>query len=171
MAFLSSLVGTITGKCCGGDRILIREGIYSFNSTLCGITAILFLHGDKRWFIALFAAGLAALSMKMLSKVLEGAFVSWLTAYLMGVDSHSLDCGESSLQSKNKENTAYRDYCRNVDRASNRRVRAATRSVWIARFNFPLRSLHLVIYRSKKILPENLILVIKIFNFHTFLPN
>ena len=71
MAFLSSLVGTITGKYCGGEPHLIREGVYSFNSTLCGITAVLFLHGDKRWFIALFAAGLAALSMKMLSKVLD----------------------------------------------------------------------------------------------------
>lgn len=71
MAFLSSLVGTLTGKYFGGDRFLIREGIYSFNSTLCGITAVLFLHGDKRWFIALFAAGLAALSMKMLTKILD----------------------------------------------------------------------------------------------------
>ncbi|MCZ2259910.1 urea transporter [Sporosarcina sp. G11-34] len=71
MAFLCSLVGTITGKYCGGDHSLIRNGIYSFNSILCGISTILFLHGDKRWFIALFAAGLAAISMKMLTKVLD----------------------------------------------------------------------------------------------------
>lgn len=71
MAFLSSLVGTITGKYCGGDRLLIREGIFSFNATLCGITAVLFLNGNKRWFIALFAAVLAALAMKVLTKILD----------------------------------------------------------------------------------------------------
>ena len=71
MAFLSSIVGTITGKYCGGDRFLISNGIYGFNSILCGITAILFLHGDKRWFIAIFAAVLAALLMKMLTKILD----------------------------------------------------------------------------------------------------
>ncbi len=68
MAFLSSIVGTITGKYCGGDEFLIRQGIYSFNSVLCGISAILFLGGDKRWFIAIFAAVLASLSMAFLSK-------------------------------------------------------------------------------------------------------
>ena len=71
MAFLCSITGTITGKYCGGDRSLISMGVYGFNSILCGISAILFLHGDKRWFIAIFAAVLAALSMKMLSKILD----------------------------------------------------------------------------------------------------
>lgn len=71
MAFLSSLVGTFTGKYFGGDRHMIHEGIYGFNSVLCGITAILFLNGDKRWFIALFAAAIAALLMIILSKVLS----------------------------------------------------------------------------------------------------
>ena len=71
MAFLSSLVGTITGKYCGGNRRMIQDGIYGFNSVLCGITAILFLNGDKRWFIALFAAVIAALLMVVLSKLLS----------------------------------------------------------------------------------------------------
>lgn len=71
MALLSSIVGTVTGKYCGADPLLVREGIYGFNGILCGIAAVLFLHGDKRWFIALFAAALAALSMKLLTKVLD----------------------------------------------------------------------------------------------------
>lgn len=68
MAFLSALVGTITAKYCGGDRTMISAGIYSFNSVLSGITAILFLSGDKRWFLALLAAALASLAMAILSK-------------------------------------------------------------------------------------------------------
>ena len=79
MAFLSSLVGTIVGKYCGGDRFLVQEGIYSFNATLCGITAVLFLNGDKRWIIALFAAALAALAMKVLSKILDKVNIPVLT--------------------------------------------------------------------------------------------
>jgi urea transporter len=79
MAFLSSIVGTITGKYCGGDRLLIRNGIYGFNAILCGISTILFLNGDKRWFIALFAAALAALSLNMLTKVLDKWNVTVLT--------------------------------------------------------------------------------------------
>lgn len=71
MAFLSSLVGTITGKYCGGNRQMIHEGIFGFNSVLCGIAAVLFLHGDKRLFIALFAAVIAALLMALLSKLLS----------------------------------------------------------------------------------------------------
>lgn len=71
MAFLASLVGTMTGKYLGADRFLINEGIYGFNSVLCGIAAVLFLHGDKRWFIALFAAAVAALTMKILMNIFE----------------------------------------------------------------------------------------------------
>lgn len=68
MAFLSAVVGTLTGKYCGGDKTLIHEGIYSFNSVLCGISTILFLGGEKRWLIALLAAALASLSMAFLEK-------------------------------------------------------------------------------------------------------
>lgn len=70
MAFLSSLVGTMSAKYLGGDRTLIKDGIYSFNSVLCSITAILFLNGDKRWFVAIFAAAFAALLMLLLMKLL-----------------------------------------------------------------------------------------------------
>jgi urea transporter len=73
MAFLSSLVGTITAQYCRGDRSMIRAGIYSFNSVLSGITAILFLTGDNRWIIALLAAAISALSMAFLTK----RFAKW----------------------------------------------------------------------------------------------
>ena len=79
MAFLSSLVGTITAKYCGGNRQMIRDGIYSFNSVLCGITPMLFLSGDKRWFIALFAAAVAAVLMAILSKILSKSKIPVLT--------------------------------------------------------------------------------------------
>ncbi len=73
MAFLSSLVGTLTAHYCGGDRSMIRAGIYSFNSVLSGIAVILFLTGDNRWLIALFAAAIATLSMTLLTK----RFAKW----------------------------------------------------------------------------------------------
>lgn len=71
MAFLCSLVGVFTGKVFGGDQFLIRNGIYGFNSILCGFSTILFLNGDKRWVIALFAAALAALLLNSLAKLLD----------------------------------------------------------------------------------------------------
>jgi urea transporter len=73
MAFLSSLVGTITAQYCRGDRSMIRAGIYSFNSVLSGIAVILFLTGDNRWIIALLAAAISALSMAFLTK----RFAKW----------------------------------------------------------------------------------------------
>jgi len=49
IAFLSSIVGTITAKFIRADQNTIRDGIYGFNSVLCGIAPVLFLHGEKRW--------------------------------------------------------------------------------------------------------------------------
>lgn len=71
MAFLCSLVGVFTGKVFGGDQFLIHNGIYGFNSILCGFSTILFLNGDKRWVIAFFAAALAALLLNSLAKLLD----------------------------------------------------------------------------------------------------
>jgi len=70
IAFLSSIVGTITAKFIRADQNTIRDGIYGFNSVLCGIAPVLFLHGEKRWLFALFAAVFAALLMALLSKLL-----------------------------------------------------------------------------------------------------
>ena len=70
MALLSSMVGTLTGKYCGGDKIAVSQGIYGFNSILSGIAVMLFLQNDWNWLIALFAAVAAALLMVFLSKFL-----------------------------------------------------------------------------------------------------
>jgi len=70
ISFLSSIVGTITAKFIRADQSMIRDGIYGFNSVLCGIAPVLFLHGEKRWLFALFAAVVAALLMALLSKLL-----------------------------------------------------------------------------------------------------
>lgn len=78
--FTAAMIGTFTGKLLRADPLLIREGIYGFNSVLCAITPILFLHGNKRWFLAIFAAVLAAICMKLLSQLLDRWGIPVLTA-------------------------------------------------------------------------------------------
>jgi len=88
VAFLSSIIGTLTAQYCDGDRMLIRAGIYSFNSVLSGIAVVLFLTGGNRWIIALFSAVIAALSMAVLTKwfdkwgipilTLPFVFITWI---------------------------------------------------------------------------------------------
>ncbi|MEK5038621.1 urea transporter [Sporosarcina sp. FSL K6-3457] len=69
-AFISSIVGTLTGQYVGADKPAIHQGLYGFNSLLCGIAVILFLQNDWRWLIAPIAAMLAAVLMFYLSKYL-----------------------------------------------------------------------------------------------------
>lgn len=71
MTFLASIIGTVTARYIGADSFLIRNGIYSFNSVLSAITPILFLNGNKRWILALLAAVIASLLMKMLTSLLD----------------------------------------------------------------------------------------------------
>ena len=73
MAFLSSVVGTLTGTYFGGDKLKIQEGIYSFNAILTGIAAMLFLTNEMRWLVALLLAMVASLLMVALSKT----FARW----------------------------------------------------------------------------------------------
>ncbi|WP_255549998.1 urea transporter [Sporosarcina sp. E16_3] len=79
MALLSSMVGTLTGKYCGGDKIAVSQGIYGFNSILSGIAVMLFLQNDWNWLIALFAAVAAALLMVFLSEFLAKRNIPLLT--------------------------------------------------------------------------------------------
>lgn len=85
MALLSSLVGTLTGTHCGGDRIAVSQGIYGFNSILSGIAVMLFLQNDWNWVIALFAAVMAAFLMVFLSKFLAKWKIPLLTFPLIFV--------------------------------------------------------------------------------------
>lgn len=80
MTFIASIIGAVIGKYLHAHPDAIQDGIYSFNSVLCAITPILFLSGNKRWFIALFAAVLAAICMKGLTIVLERWLIPVLTA-------------------------------------------------------------------------------------------
>lgn len=73
MAFCSAVVGNVTAKYCGGDEVLIRQGIYSFNSILAGVAVMLFLHDTIRWSIALVAAAAAAILLSSLGKM----FAKW----------------------------------------------------------------------------------------------
>ena len=75
MAFLSSVVGTLTGTYFGGDKPKIQEGIYGFNAILSGIAAMLFLTNEMRWLVALLLAMVASLLMVALSKT----FARWKT--------------------------------------------------------------------------------------------
>lgn len=79
MTFLSAFIGTLVGYYCEQDKSIVKNGIYSFNAILSGITPILFLNGDKRWLIALLAAGLASLTMKFLSILLDKIQIPVLT--------------------------------------------------------------------------------------------
>lgn len=80
MTLLASIIGTLTGKYFRADRVAIENGIYSFNSVLCAITPILFLHGNKRWLFAIFAAVLAAILMKGFTAILDRWNIPVLTA-------------------------------------------------------------------------------------------
>lgn len=71
MTFFASIIGTLTGRFARADSCLIRNGIYGFNSVLSSITPILFLNGNIRWVVALLAAVLAALFMKVLTNILD----------------------------------------------------------------------------------------------------
>lgn len=71
MTFFASIIGTLTGRFVRVDSSLIHNGIYGFNSVLSSITPILFLHGNKRWVLALFAAVIAALLMRVLTNILD----------------------------------------------------------------------------------------------------
>lgn len=91
IALLSSMIGTVTGKYCGGDQIAVSHGIYGFNAILSGIAVMLFLQNDWNWVIALFAAISAALLMAILSKFLAKwniplltfpfLFVTWVSLF------------------------------------------------------------------------------------------
>ncbi|QNK90328.1 urea transporter [Sporosarcina sp. resist] len=91
MALLSSMIGTVTGKYCGGYQIAVSHGIYGFNAILSGIAVMLFLQNDWNWVIALFAAIAAALLMAILSKFLAKwniplltfpfLFVTWVSLF------------------------------------------------------------------------------------------
>lgn len=70
MALISSIVGTLTGHFIEGDKPAIRQGLYGFNSLLCGIAVMLFLQNDWRLLIAPIAATMAAVLMFYLSKFL-----------------------------------------------------------------------------------------------------
>ncbi len=78
--FLAAMIGTITGKLIHANSFLVQEGIYGFNSVLCAITPILFLNGNKRWVLALVAAVLAAISMRLLTKLFDQWNIPVLTA-------------------------------------------------------------------------------------------
>ncbi len=67
MALLSSIVGTSIGLL--KDKETAKKGIYGFNSILSGVAAMLFLHGDWRWIIALIAAASSAFLMYFLSMI------------------------------------------------------------------------------------------------------
>ena len=70
MAFISSLAGSLTGHYIGADKSAIHQGLYGFNSLLCGIAVMLFLQNDWRWLIAPITAIMAAVLMFYLSKYL-----------------------------------------------------------------------------------------------------
>ncbi|MFJ7935877.1 urea transporter [Sporosarcina sp. NPDC096371] len=68
MALISSIVGTITAHYLHADKLAVSQGIYGFNSLLCGIAIMLFLQNDWRWLITPVAAIMAAVLMFYLSK-------------------------------------------------------------------------------------------------------
>lgn len=80
MTLLASIIGAMTGKILRASPDSIQDGLYSFNSVLCAITPILFLSGGKRWFIAVLAAIIAAISMRVLTNTLDRWHIPVLTA-------------------------------------------------------------------------------------------
>ncbi|WP_318614436.1 urea transporter [Sporosarcina sp. YIM B06819] len=79
MALISSIVGTLAGHYVGADKLAIRQGLYGFNSLLCGIAVMLFLQNDWRWLIAPIVAISASVLMFHLSKYLARWKIPTLT--------------------------------------------------------------------------------------------
>ncbi|WP_203248824.1 urea transporter [Sporosarcina beigongshangi] len=71
MAFISSIIGTLTGHYIDGDKPAIHQGFYSFNSLLCGMAVMLFLQNNWRMLITPISAIIAAVLMLYLSKYLK----------------------------------------------------------------------------------------------------
>ncbi|MBS4178491.1 urea transporter [Lederbergia citrea] len=61
IAFASSLLGTLIGYYGGADEILVRKGIFGFNSVLTGVAVLVFMQGDLRWLLAITGAVAAAI--------------------------------------------------------------------------------------------------------------
>lgn len=70
MALISSIGGTLTGYYMAANQAAIQQGLYGFNSLLCGIAVMLFLQNDWRWLIAPIMAVIAAVLMFYLSRYL-----------------------------------------------------------------------------------------------------
>ncbi|WP_269050940.1 urea transporter [Sporosarcina sp. G11-34] len=85
IAFLSAIVGTLTGTYIGGDKAKIQEGIYSFNAILTGIAVMLFLTDDFRWISALLFAAGSSVVMFLLSKPCTKWKIPILTVPFVGV--------------------------------------------------------------------------------------
>lgn len=79
IALISSMIGTLVGKRWSKDKLAVQQGIYGFNSILCGIAVVLFLQSDWRWLIVPFAAAIATFVMMALQKMLASWKIPILT--------------------------------------------------------------------------------------------
>ena len=56
VALLSAIIGTLVAHAAGGDKNVIEQGLFGYNSVLTGLALYLFLTGSMRMVIALLAA-------------------------------------------------------------------------------------------------------------------
>lgn len=79
LTFLSAIIGTLVAYVAGGDRGVISQGLFGYNSVLVGQALYLFLTGNMRFMIALAAAALVAIFTAAAMHILKGTGIPILT--------------------------------------------------------------------------------------------
>ena len=79
LTFLAATTGTLVAYVAGGDRRVISQGLFGYNSVLVGQALYLFLTGNARFVIALAASALVAVFTAAVIHILKGAGIPTLT--------------------------------------------------------------------------------------------
>lgn len=79
VALLSAIIGTLVAHATGGDKNVIEQGLYGYNSVLTGLALYLFLTGSMRIVIALLAAAFVVMFTASMMHFLKKLSIPVLT--------------------------------------------------------------------------------------------
>lgn len=61
ITLLSAIIGVLVAHATGGDKNIIAQGLFGYNSVLTGLALFLYLTGNMRWIVALVGAAFATI--------------------------------------------------------------------------------------------------------------
>ncbi|KNF07696.1 urea transporter [Gottschalkia purinilytica] len=79
VSLISSIIGTLVGHFGGGNKSLVNQGLFGYNSILTGLALSLFLTGDVRWIMAIVGALFAAIFTGAMMHFLKNLNIPVLT--------------------------------------------------------------------------------------------